>query len=60
MRKPRRKRAVRKVDRLLGRSDDDSRRVAESFGWTYSLEHPSKSDAIQETTRKSPLPRTRE
>ena len=59
MRKPRRKSAVRKVDRLLGRSDD-SRHVAESFGWTYSLEHPSKSDIAQKTTRKSPLPRTRE
>lgn len=58
MRKRRKKRTVRKVDRLLGRNrDENGRSLTESFGWTYSIEHPSKAHVA---TRKSRLPRTRE
>lgn len=58
MRKRHRRTHARKVDRLLGRNQDETGRdIARTFSWTYSLDHPSRPAAPK---KKSRLPRTRE
>src|SRR5687767_7829941 len=59
MRQRRTKKAIRKVDRLLGHNRDKGPgEYAESFEWTHTIEHPAKGEG--KTPKKPRLPRTRE
>jgi hypothetical protein len=61
MRRERRNKAARKVDRLLGRhSDQTARGVAKEFEWTHSLEAPAQERTTGKRAVRSRLPRTRE